>query len=108
MRRAIKLKVYIAGPITGVPDYKDNFRRAAELLELKYFEPVDPTEEGEVEGYAYRDYIDRGLRKLLRSDAIALLPGWQTSKGAVLEQYYASICGLRIFYISDDYRRLEL
>lgn len=100
-------KVYIAGPITGVEGFEDNFRRASDLIRSKGMDPVDPCAPGQVEGASYKYYIDRGLRLLEGCDAIALLPGWEYSKGAILEEYYARICGLRILFVTDDYKRVE-
>ena len=95
-------KVYIAGPITGVEGYKDNFIKAAELLRSRGMEPVDPTDPGTVEGAPYKFYIDRGLKKLIECDAVLMLPGWEDSKGAFLECYYAQITEIPILFASSD------
>lgn len=99
-------KVYIAGPVTGVPYYWVPFRKAAALLKASGYEPVDPTAPGEVEGYEYRDYINRGLRMLEGCDFICLLPGSQNSPGARLEMHYAALCGLPMVQVSEDYQRI--
>ena len=88
-------KVYVAGPVTGVLGYEKKFQEAAEKLAEAGFEPVNPVAPGLVDGWEYRDYINRGFRMLMECDAICLLKGWQYSDGAKLEARYAKICGLK-------------
>lgn len=92
-----KLKrIYIAGPVTGVPDYLDNFQRAERALRAKGYEPVSPVADGLVDGWTYRDYINRGFRLLMDCDGILLLPGYMDSKGAALELHYALAVGMEV------------
>ena len=96
-------RIYIAGPVTGVEGYEENFARAEQLLRDKGYEPVSPVAEGLVEGWEYRDYINRGFRKLMDCDAICFLPGSAASKGAALELCYALAVDMSIYEISKDY-----
>ena len=98
-------KVYIAGPITGIDNYKDRFRRAEILLDQSGYQPVSPV--GEVEGFTYRDYINRGLSKLATCDAICMLPGWMGSRGAKLEKWYAETVKLPVMFIDSKYARVK-
>lgn len=99
-------KVYIAGPITGVAGYKRHFERAEAVLRSKGFEPVSPIAAGLVDGADYRYYINRGMRLLEECEFICMLPGSNKSKGAMLELHYASLVGLPVMQISEDYTRL--
>ena len=99
-------KVYIAGPVTGVPGYQIHFAKAEKLLESKGFEAVNPVAPGLVAGKGYRYYINRGLRMLEDCDFIAMLPGSERSEGARLELHYATLVGLPIMQISEDYMEL--
>lgn len=99
-------KVYIAGPVTGVPGYQIHFAKAEKLLESKGFEAVNPVAPGLVAGKGYRYYINRGLRMLEDCDFIAMLPGSERSEGARLELHYATLVGLPIMQISEDYTEL--
>lgn len=99
-------RVYIAGPISGVAGYEHNFRRAEKLLRSSRYEPVSPIGPGLVEGYEYRDYINRGLRMLENCDLICMLPGSEQSPGAQLELHYAALCGLPVVQVTEDYQRV--
>ena len=100
-------KVYIAGPITGVEGYKERFERAEEILKNAGYEPASPIAEGLVEGWTYRDYINRGLRLLEGCDAICLLPGWKGSRGTMLEKRYAETVKLPVYFIDTKYEAVR-
>lgn len=91
-----KTKVYIAGPVTGRIDYEEKFAKAADALRAKGYEPVNPVAPGIVDGWAYRDYINRGFQMLMECDGMLLLPGYMESKGAALELHYALAVGMEI------------
>jgi len=87
-------KVYIAGPITKDPDYKSKFTAVGAKLALLGLDPVDPTEAPEE--LTYKEYIDKGLAKLMNCDMICMLPESRGSKGAVVEFYYARAVGMPV------------
>ena len=89
-------KIYIAGPVTGVEGYEGTFAKAADDLRAKGYEPVNPVAPGLVEGWTYRDYINRGFQMLMECDGMLLLPGYMDSKGAALELHYALAVGMEI------------
>ena len=89
-----KPKIYIAGPVTGRKNYEEKFREAQELLDTLGFDVYNPVAAGLVDGWEYRDYINRGLNMLMQADAIYMLHEWESSPGARLERMYAEICGL--------------
>lgn len=96
----MKTKVYIAGPITGMPD--DNraaFAEAAEIIRSLGLDPVNPLDGiEELKDPSYVDYICRGLRLLDGCDAMFLLEGWHRSPGARIEFEFARREGKRISY----------
>lgn len=100
-------KVYIAGPVTGVEGYMDRFSRAEEILRTAGHEPVNPVAPGLVDGWEYRDYINRGLRILEECDAICLLPGWTGSRGTMLEKRYAETVKLPVYFIDSKYETVR-
>ena len=88
--------IYIAGPVTGRTDYEEKFNAAEGRLRSMGHDVLNPIKEGLVDGWEYRDYINRGFRLLMEADAIYMLPGWEKSPGARLERMYAEICGLKV------------
>lgn len=96
-----KPKFYLAGPMTGLPDY--NYpafaQTKAELVEMG-FDVSSPHEIDHEEGKyprgtrPYTHYIKEGLKLLLTCDAIILLPGWQTSTGCRMEVTVAQWSGM--------------
>lgn len=90
------MRVYIAGKITGDPNYHEKFERAAlKLFNLGYSVENPATAD---DGLSYKDYIDRGLELLKGCSAIYLLDDWDESPGARLEAFYAMTVGLRIMH----------
>lgn len=82
--------LYIAGPMTGLPGYNlPAFAVAAVELEALGYRTVNPGRHGVNPLYTWRDYLRRGLVELLECDGVALLDGWEHSKGATLEVHVA-------------------
>ena len=90
------MKIYIAGPITNNPGYEKQFAKAEEALLAEGHLVINPAKNP---GTCYKDYLDIGLCELMKCDAICLLPGWEESKGARLENHYARAAGLTIYHI---------
>lgn len=94
-------RIYLAGPMTGLPEH--NFpafhAEAARLRDLGY-QVINPAEHGVIDGYVWADYLRLDLTKLITCEAIALLPGWDKSKGARLEYHVASELGMQVFTAS--------
>lgn len=119
-----KLRIYLAGPMQGYPEFNfPAFHEAARKLRFFGHEVFSPAEK-DIERHAGVD-ISKGnatgsvtaavtehkfsLRDALHDDmvwickhatAIAMLPGWENSKGANAEHALAKALGLEILYIS--------
>lgn len=102
----IPKRLYLAGPMTGYPEYNfPLFNRAAKLLrELGYdvFNPAENTDNGEIQSLAY--YMRLDIPALLASEAVVLLPDWQQSRGANLEVWIALDLDMPVYRaeIQDD------
>ena len=96
-------RIYVAGPMTGLPEYNyPAFTRAAATLRNLGYHVESPHEPGDVEGWTWVDYMRRGLAQMLTCDTIALLPGWHQSRGAMIELRLAEDLGMRRMLIDHD------
>lgn len=91
------MKIYIAGAITGDPDYKQKFKSAEKDLRLRGHDVVSPIYHS---GPTYKDYLIQGLAALSGCDAIYLLPDYTISPGAQLELRLATLLGIKILHES--------
>jgi len=91
--------VYIAGKITGLENYKDNFNKAEEELKAKGYICMNPSILGE--GFPYKSYMPICLAMLEACDTVYMLNNWKDSKGAKVEHEYAKIQGKKIIYQED-------
>lgn len=94
------IKVYVAGPMTGLPDW--NFpafnAKAAELRALGFI-VSNPAELANGDTSKPWDYYMRlALTAMLTCDAVYALTGWGTSRGAKIEVELASDLGIPVFY----------
>ena len=88
-------KVYLSGPMTGYVEYNyPAFHAARDALRAAGYEVISPAR-GMVDGWDWSDYMRRGLRDVCDAEAVAVLPGWEQSRGARLEVECAQALGLR-------------
>lgn len=81
------VRVYIAGPISGLPDgNRPAFAAAADMIRRIGAEPIDPHHVSDMAGVTtWRDCMIADLAELIHADAVFLLPGWSLSRGAKIE-----------------------
>lgn len=117
------MKVYVAGPMRGIPHFNfPAFHAAAAKLRAAGHEVFNPAERDcerhgtdisvgnatgceatavKEHGFDLRTALHEDLRFIcLEADAIALLPGWERSKGATAEHATAVALGLRILTLA--------
>lgn len=91
------MKVYIAGPMTGLPDYnRPAFHEAAHLLAGRGHFPLNPADVTLNEAALWLDYMRATTRLLTQADAVCVLPGWEKSRGACVEVLWARGCGIPV------------
>ena len=92
------MKVYIAGPMTGLPEFNyPAFYAAADALKALGHEPINPARAAGREGCkTWLDYMRAALRDVADADGIAMLPGWQESRGAAVEYRLGYALGLDV------------
>lgn len=90
--------LYIAGPMTGYADFNlPAFAYATARLTAAGYHAVNPGRHGVDPTMTWADYARRGLSELVNlCDGVALLDGWETSRGATLEFTVARALGMRI------------
>jgi hypothetical protein len=118
------MKIYLAGPMRGIPQFNfPAFHAAAAKLKAQGHEVFNPAARDE--GVYGADFakenaigseavavVNHGfnLRKALCADmeyiclhaeAIAMLPGWKKSKGATAEHATATALGLKVIWLEE-------
>lgn len=94
--------IYIAGPMSGLPDfYYPAFLAAAAELRAKGFNVVCPAENDLPLGRAWADYMRHAITRMMGCDAVALLPGWTGSRGAQLEHAIACELGMPVRAVAE-------
>ena len=93
----MKKKIYIAGPMTGLPELNfPAFHAEAAWLRAMGHEVVNPAEINADPKAKWEDCMRADIAQLVTCDGIHLLAGWQASRGATLEHHIASALGLII------------
>ena len=100
------MRIYLSGKITGreKEDYTRQFARAESFYKTSGFDVVNPVKIGEevlkINPKAeWQDFMIRDLEALRTCTHIALLEGWEESKGAKMEKAEAEKMGLEIMYL---------
>jgi len=92
------MRVYLSGPMTGLPENNfPAFRLWAERLRVQGYDVVSPAEIQEAGTWELCLRAD--LRELATCDAIALMPGWEASKGAHLDLHVAHRLGMGVLHL---------
>ena len=91
-------RLYLAGPMTGLPDYNyPAFFAAADSLRQAGYTVLNPADIGLHPTWTWADYMRVGLKTLTtQAEGVAVLPGWDHSIGARLEVRKAQRRGLRV------------
>jgi len=88
--------VYIAGKISGFPDYKQRFAEAAARLAAQGHIPLNPALLPE--GMPYESYFPICFAMIDVSEAVYMLENYRDSNGALRELAYAGESGKRILF----------
>lgn len=96
-----KVKVYISGPMTGLPNYnRDAFAEAEKWCVKNGMSPFNPgwLAFEEDTAFTYEEILQIDLAALANCEAILMLPGYEKSNGAKVELEMATRLGLKVEY----------
>lgn len=116
------MKIYLAGPMRNIPEFNfPAFHAAAAKLRAEGYEVFSPAERdnkkygtdmskdndtgdedlaAKQHGFSLREALAADLAWICaEAEAIALLPGWQASRGACAEFETANALGLKFIYL---------
>lgn len=92
-------RIYIAGPMTGLPDLNfPAFHAEARRLRAAGWLVENPAEINADPTAGWEACMRKDIGRLVLCDAICLLPGWSRSRGASIEHFVAVHLGLAVVY----------
>lgn len=90
-------RLYLAGPMTGLPELNyPAFHTMAGELRARGWHVENPAENPAPPCGSWAGYMRMGIWQLMTCEAIYLLPGWTSSKGACLEFSIAKALGMEV------------
>ncbi len=93
-------RVYIAGPMTGLPGLNfEAFHIAAANYRAKGCHVENPAEINPDKKMPWADCMRKDIPRLLTCESIAMLPGWEASRGATLEHDLAKALEMTVTYL---------
>jgi nucleoside 2-deoxyribosyltransferase len=99
------MKLYLAGPMSGHPGHNfPAFHEGARKLRDLGYEVVSPAEmdfNADLT-HPWEWYMKKDIALLCGCDGIAMLPGWQQSKGACLEHEIAQYLNMPVFHLPNS------
>ena len=96
----MKLKIYIAGKVTGDPKYKEKFAKAELFYQKKGYTVLNPARLPL--GMRPADYMRICFAEIDTADVVSFLPDYVQSTGARLEYEYCLYTGKNIRYMEND------
>lgn len=97
-------RIYISGPMTGIENHnREEFQKYEDLIRSKGFRNViNPHKihsEYQTKNFTWEQFLRSDIKVLMDCDLVVLIPGWENSKGAQLENHVAYNTGIKIIHI---------
>ena len=94
------IRYYIAGPCTDMPELNyPVFNAEAARLRALGHHVENPAENAAPPCGTWEGYMRMSVKQVADVDAVVMLPGWEQSKGAVIEHRLANDLGLKVIYL---------
>ena len=94
-------RIYIAGPMTGLPEFNfPAFHAAADAWRANGWQVENPAESfGGATTLPYREYVAHDMELIRACDAMAMLDGWDgpNARGSVWEREIALMLGKKVY-----------
>lgn len=85
------MKLYLAGPMSGIPELNfPHFHAVTALLRRQSHEVINPAEVNSDPAAKWEDCMRADIAVLVTCEGVALLAGWEKSRGATLEHHIAA------------------
>jgi hypothetical protein len=106
-RRALKaatgiprIDLYLCGPMTGLPHFNHAaFFDAARRLREAGYTVFNPAENGLPSTATWAQHMRVDIEHLVQCRHIAVLPGYEASKGATLELHIGQVLGMQVLAV---------
>lgn len=96
------IRCYIAGPMTGLPDYNfPAFHAAAAKLRAFGMEVENPAENPAPPCGSWQAYMRMAVAQVAKVDLLVMLPGWEQSRGARVEFNLAVGLELKVLTLAE-------
>lgn len=101
------MKIYLSGPISGLPptEVHEKFAAAEQYFKDQGIETVNPLKNGLPASAPWREHMLRDLELLSECDTVYMMKGWKRSKGARVEFATAVESCKTIMFEDGDQRR---
>jgi hypothetical protein len=94
------MRIYLSGPMSNLPELNfPAFHAAAVSLRASGYEVINPAEITTDPDANWEDCLRLDIAQLVTCVGIALLPGWENSRGAKLEKHIAEALGMRLIFL---------
>jgi predicted dienelactone hydrolase len=89
------MRIYITGPMSGLPEFNyPAFHAADAALKALGHETLNPANNPECD--SWEGYMRAAIAQVIQAEAIAFLPGSDSSRGALLELKIGEELGLYV------------
>jgi hypothetical protein len=88
--------IYISGPMTGYPEFNfPLFNRVADNFRKLGYQIINPAEINQPV-QTWESCMRQDIKELMNANKVAVLPGWEKSKGARIEVFLACQLGMDV------------